>query len=329
MPRTLAADSTMKEATVTLSVVLVNYNTAHLLDEVFGALEAASEGVSLQIIVVDNASRDNSLEVLRTRYPHVELIANTTNVGFGRANNQALPLVRGRYVLLLNTDAFVSPDSLRTTLACMEQHPRCGILGVRLVGRDGALQPSCRYFPTPFNGFILVTGLTRFFPSVRMVDDMQWDHAALRECDWVPGCYYLMRRELIEQVGLFDPRYFLYYEEVDHCFAAKRAGWQVLYCPDTTVVHIGGESAKADDKLTAARQISTLQIESELIFFRKHHGLPGMLTDLALAIVADFVVAAKGLIKRFDTAGFASRFKHAGWMLALLLRTSFGRRSTR
>lgn len=329
MPRTPVADSTMKSADVTLSVILVNYNTAHLLDEVFGALRSASAGLSLQIIVVDNASRDASLEILRTRHPHVELIANTTNVGFGRANNQALPLVRGRYVLLLNTDAFVSPDSLRKTIACMEQHPRCGILGVRLVGRDGALQPSCRYFPTPFNGFILVTGLTRLFPRVRMIDDMDWDHASLKECDWVPGCYYLMRRELIEQVGLFDPRYFLYYEEVDHCFAAKRAGWQVLYCPDTTVVHIGGESAKADDKLTAARQISALQIESELIYFRKHHGLAGMLTDVSLAILADIVVSTKGLIKRFDMAGLSSHCKHAGWMLALLLRTSFGRRPTR
>jgi N-acetylglucosaminyl-diphospho-decaprenol L-rhamnosyltransferase len=99
----------------------------------------------------------------------------------------------------------------------MEVNPCCGVLGVKLVGRDGALQPSCRYFPTPWNVFLAKTGLQRLFPGTRLVDDMTWDHASVRECDWVPGCYYLIRREVIERVGLFDPRYFLYYEEVDHC----------------------------------------------------------------------------------------------------------------
>ena len=106
---------------------------------------------------------------------------------------------------------------------------------------------------------------------------MDWDHASVRECDWVPGCYYLIRREVIDQVGLFDPRYFLYYEEVDHCKRVKQAGWKVVYYPHTTVVHIGGESAKSVDQLNVdGRQIPTLQIESELLYFRKHHGLPGL-----------------------------------------------------
>ncbi|POZ99712.1 glycosyltransferase family 2 protein, partial [Pseudomonas sp. MWU12-2312b] len=111
----------------------------------------------------------------------------------------------------------------------------------------GDLQPSCRYFPTPLNVFMARTGLERFFPGVKKVDDMTWDHNSVRECDWVPGCYYLIRREVIDQVGLFDPRYFLYYEEVDHCKRVKQAGWKVVYYPHTTVVHIGGESAKSVD----------------------------------------------------------------------------------
>jgi len=318
----------MNEEVVT--VVIVNYNTAHLLDEMFAALRAATQGIAVQTIVIDNASKDGSVDVLRARFPDVELIANTTNVGFGRANNQALPLIRGRYVLLLNTDAFVSPDTLQRTIACMEAHPDCGILGVRLVGRDGVLQPSCRYFPTPWNIFLASTGLARFFPSVRMIDDMDWDHRSLRECDWVPGCYYLMRREVIDQVGLFDPRYFLYFEEVDHCRATKRAGWKVLYYPDTSVVHIGGESAKSEGAITSSgRQIASLQIESELIYFRKHRGLLGVLGAVALAMLADVILAFKGLIKRLDLAGIAFRFKHSLAMLSLLARTSMGRRPTR
>src|SRR5262245_39549820 len=216
-----------------VSVVVVNYNTAHLLEELFAALEASRGTLKLQVIVVDNASRDGSVDILRTRYPNVELIENPTNVGFGRANNQALPRIRGRYVVLLNTDAFVAPDTLQNTVDFMEAHPRCGVLGVKLVGRDGALQPSCPYFVTPWNVFHALTGLKRFFPGTRLVDDMSWDHASVRECDWVPGCYYLVRRDVIERVGLFDPRYFLYYEEVDHCRAVRRAGWSVMYYPFT------------------------------------------------------------------------------------------------
>ena len=113
----------------------------------------------------------------------LSVIENKLNVGFGRANNQALPHARGRYLLLLNTDAFVAPDTLQKTIEYMDAHPSCGVLGVKLVGRDGALQPSCRYFPTPLNVFLTTTGLKRFFPRTRLVDNMSWDHASVRECD--------------------------------------------------------------------------------------------------------------------------------------------------
>jgi GT2 family glycosyltransferase len=281
-----------------ISVVVVNYNTAHLLDEMFATLYRAAEGLHLQVIVIDNASRDDSVAVLRERHPEATLIVNDTNVGFGRANNQALPLIRAPLVLLLNTDAFVEPNTLRATLACMAANPRAGIVGVRLIGRDGVLQPSCRYFPTPWNLFLQRTGFSRFFPSVRLMDDMDWDHASLRECDWVPGCYYLIRKAVLDQVGLFDARFFLYYEEVDHCRMTKEAGWQVLYCPDTSVVHIGGESAKSVGQISGSgRQLSALQVESELLYFRKHHGLPGLVALLSLTLLAQAVIGVKGLLK--------------------------------
>jgi GT2 family glycosyltransferase len=127
-----------------VTVIIVNYNTGHLFGRMFASLEASREGRSCQVVVVDNASRDDSVEILRRDYPSVELIENSVNVGFGRANNQALSLARGRYILLLNTDAFVSPDTLRKTISFMDAHPRCGVLGVTHRA-DGSLQPSCRY----------------------------------------------------------------------------------------------------------------------------------------------------------------------------------------
>ena len=313
-----------------VSVIVVNYNTARLLPEMRAALERSRGRLRLQLIVVDNASRDDSAALLRREFGDAQLIFNETNVGFGRANNQGFALAKGRYVLLLNTDAFVAPDTLGKTIDYMDSHPDCGVLGVRLVGSDGELQPSCRYFPGPWNVFLARAGLARFFPPARMVDDMSWDHASIRECDWVVGCYYLVRREVVESVGLFDPRYFLYCEEVDHCRAVKRAGWKVVFFPHTSVVHLGGESAKSDARLTpAGRQISALQIESELLYFRKHHGLSGVLVFVALSFVADGVLLLKALLKGRGLNALVAPMKHAGSLLRLASRTVLGERPTR
>jgi N-acetylglucosaminyl-diphospho-decaprenol L-rhamnosyltransferase len=313
-----------------VSVIVVNYNTAHLLDRMLAALDSGRGALTVQVIVVDNASHDGSTDLLRTRHPGVELIENTVNVGFGRANNQALEHIRGRHVLLLNTDAFVENDTLPKTVEFLDAHPRCGVLGVRLIGEDGSLQPSCRYFPTPWNVFLAFTGLQRFLPGVRMVDDLSWDHASVRDCDWVPGCYYLLRREVIAQVGLFDPRFFLYCEEVDHCRAVRGAGWSVTYYPHTNVVHIGGESARNQGQLSSSgRQLSTLQIESQLLYFRKHHGVVGLLAAVCLAMLGDAIEACKGLMNANGAARVAAARQHAWTVLTVLWRTGFASRPTR
>ncbi len=150
-----------------ISVVVVNYNTGYLLQRMFSALDAARAGLTIEVIVIDNASTDSSADLIERDYPAVILIKNSRNVGFGRANNQALPHIRGRYVLLLNTDAFVEPDTLQKTVEYLDRHSNCGVLGVRLVGEDGSLQPSCRSFPTPWNVFLQRTGLYRLFRGYR------------------------------------------------------------------------------------------------------------------------------------------------------------------
>jgi GT2 family glycosyltransferase len=313
-----------------VSAILVSYNTASLLPDALGALRNAADNISLQTIIVDNASRDDSAALIRRDYADCELIANDKNVGFGRANNQALPLIQGRYILLLNTDAFVAPETLNKTVAYMDAHPECGALGVKLVGRDGVLQPSCRYFPTPLNIFLWETGLHRLFPWVKLVDDMNWDHASARACDWVPGCYFLIRSEVVAQLGLFDPRYFLYYEEVDLCVAVKKAGWQIHYFPDTTVVHIGGESAKSDSNITSAgRQIEAIQIESELLYFRKNHGAGAAWLIVFLRTLADLIVPLKRMLKVKKEVGWVRHWEHARLYWTLLFQTNLGNKSTR
>jgi len=284
---------------IDVSVIFVSYNTEEMTKKAIALVKQSLPQLNIEIFVIDNASKDGSAEMIRQEFPEIHLIVNKTNVGFGRANNQALPFVRGRYILLLNTDAFVDPDTIQKTVDFMESNPKTGILGVRLLGRDGVLQPSCRYFPTPINSFLFRTGLNKLFTSVKMVDDMTWDHNQVRDCDWVPGCYYLIRKEVIDQVGLFDPRYFLYSEEVDHCFSAKNAGWNVTYFPYASVVHIGGESAKTDNKISSvSRQVSALQIESELLYFRKNLGLRSTLIHVVLTVIAESILFLKRLIKQ-------------------------------
>ncbi|QAU38495.1 glycosyltransferase family 2 protein [Bradyrhizobium guangdongense] len=312
-----------------VSVLVVNYNTQHLIDRMMASLAAGAGNLRLQIIVVDNNSKDESVALLSARYPEVELIRSEVNLGFGRANNLALTKARGRYVLLLNTDAFVGADALAQTVSFIEQHPRCGVLGVKLVGEDGSLQPCCRYFPTPWNSFLLRTGLQRLFPDTKMIDDLEWDHASTRACDWVPGCYYLIRREVIDQVGLFDPRFFMYSEEVDHCRRVRQAGWEVIFYPHVSVIHLGGESAKADGTpLDASQQISSLQIESELLYFRKHYGMAGVFTAFFLTFVADGLTAARHALKRSDLRRARLALAHAASTMRILVSTAWATRPT-
>jgi GT2 family glycosyltransferase len=313
-----------------ITIAIVNYNTAFLLDRLFSALGAAQGRLKLQIIVIDNVSRDNSLEIVREKYPFVELIANDTNVGFGRANNQALARMRGRYLLLLNTDAFVATDTLANTFEFMERNPRCGVLGVKLVGEDGALQPSCRFFPTPWNIFLVAHGLEKYFPKSQLIDDESWDHRSVRQCDWVPGCFYLVRKAVLDQLGLFDPRFFLYYEEVDHCRRVRQAGWDVIYYPYTEVVHVGGESAKSDAPLTCAgRQISKLRVESELLYFRKHHGIVAVTSWIALVACGALLSLFKDVVRPAQRGQRSTHRQYLATILLLLTPTRWGLRPTR
>jgi cellulose synthase/poly-beta-1,6-N-acetylglucosamine synthase-like glycosyltransferase len=163
-----------------------------------------------------------------------------------------------------------------------------------------------------------------------MVDDMSWDHGSVRDCDWVPGCFYLVRKEVLDQVGLFDPRFFLYYEEVDHCFAAKKAGWRVIFFPYSSVVHIGGESAKSEGKITSSgRQIESMQLESELLYFRKNHGLINVTADVFLISLADVVQTLKNIFKPNRSTNCCEHLSHLLLLWKLFFKTRMGRQPTR
>jgi N-acetylglucosaminyl-diphospho-decaprenol L-rhamnosyltransferase len=311
-----------------VSVIIVNYNTGRLLDRCIGSLRASAGPLVLQVVIVDNASRDGSAASIPERFPDCTLLANATNVGFGRANNQALALCTAPQVLLLNADAFVQPDTLGRSVDHMNQNPRCGVLGARLVGEDGKGIFSGRSFPSAWQSFFLQTGLLK---QLIKSDDARTEptaHSGARDCDWVVGCYYMVRREVIAQIGLFDPRYFLYFEEVDHCRAVKAAGWKVQCLTDASVVHVGGASAASEGELGVGRQIRALQAESSLLYYRKHGGWSGVLTAATLEVATQLLLSLKSLWRR--NLGQASDFVAQAWLTCrLLVRTQAGKRPTR
>jgi N-acetylglucosaminyl-diphospho-decaprenol L-rhamnosyltransferase len=319
-----------EQAKIDVSILIVNYNSPELIPKLFASLLPAIQNLRYEIIFVDNASKLDCRATVTGLVPKVKFIQNSINVGFGRANNQAFEHATGQFILLLNTDAFVREDTVTKTISFMKSNSNCGVLGVRLVGSDGELQPSCRYFPTPLNIFLLRIGLQRWAPWSVPVDDMTWDHSEVRECDWVPGCYYLVRREVVDQVGLFDPRYFLYCEEVDHCRAVKNIGWKVIYFPHTTVVHLGGESAKSLGEINqSGRQIPTLQLESELLYFRKHYFLSGVVAHLFLDTLANLWRASASLLKRGKLSGVLLAIKNVLSIWKLFFATHFANVPTR
>lgn len=322
--------TTRHEDDVALTVIIVSYNTIALIGRCLSALREATEGLRVQVVIVDNNSRDGSAELLRTEHADCDLILNDVNVGFGRASNQGAAIAHGRYVLLLNPDAFVSDRSVHLALSYLDEHPLCGVAGARLTRPDGSLQPSCRYFPTPWNEFLTATNLGHWVPATRLIDDMAWDHRTTRRCDWVPGCFLMTRRELVEQFGLFDPRFFLYYEEVDYCRRLAAAGWGVTFLGFVEVVHIGGESARSDVVISdGGRQNVAVMLESWLLYHRNRAGFLGAAAALASSTMADMVLAFRGMANVGRWGSVKRRLAHSVTVFRVARFTHFGTRPTR
>jgi len=223
-----------------------------------------------QVIVVDNASGDGSLSMLRQEFPDIDLIANVENVGFTRGNNQAIARSEGRYVLLLNPDTEIQGDALGEMVAYMDAHQRVGALGPQLLDPDGRVQPSRRRFPTLRTAYVESTFLQQWFPESNVLKryyilDSSDDET--QSVDWVVGACLLMRRETLEEVGLLDERFFMYSEELDWCYRAKKSGWGIIYFPAAQVIHHVGKSS---EQVLPVRHIQFQR--SKVLFFKKHHG---------------------------------------------------------
>ena len=278
------------DALPVISILIVSFNTKDLLLECLNAVRRETEGIPHEIIVIDNCSNDGSAELIETRFPGIILIKNTLNQGFAAANNRGFQIARGRYLVLLNTDAFLSPGTLNRAIEKMDADPQVGVAGARLVGRDGSWQPSARQYPSILNDFLHLSGLAAKYPSSTFFGrcDRTWAPPEDPcETDWVPGAFSILRKSVLDKVGGFDERFFLYYEEVDLCLRIKAAGYKICYWPDLVVTHLGGESSKnIKDQLlsSSGSQLALWRMRSALLYYRKHQGCVGASAALTMEL---------------------------------------------
>ena len=248
-----------------IAVVIVNYNTRDYLRACLSTVFSESPS---EVIVVDNASSDGSVEMVHSEFPAVVVQANKTNVGYGAAANQAIASLKAAYVLLLNADTLLQPDALRALSSYLDLHPRAAIVGPRISEPNGKQQTSCHPFPSPLNTLLEISilgQLIHYIPILRHRYLCTWTHAYARVVPWVGGAALGLRREAFNAVRGFDDSFFMYSEEVDLCYRLTLVGWQVHFAPVATIVHVGGASTAQH------RTHMTMQLFASIILFYQRH----------------------------------------------------------
>lgn len=224
-----------------LSIGILTYKSPDLLKNVLQSIHETRGEIDLEVIVIDNASGDNTPEMVREEFPWVNYIYNEVNGGVAVGRNQIVNEAKGRYICFLDCDTKVLPNALQVLLETMEANPDVSIGAPKLFYGDGSLQLSCRPFPSPLNIVIEGTFLRDYFPNSRFVKNYtleDWDHNEIREIDWMYGAAMIFRREVFDQIGLFDEGFFFQYEDIDICFRArKEANLKIIYIPDSHIIH--------------------------------------------------------------------------------------------
>ena len=239
----------------TIAIIIISFNVEKLLKECIESIYRETESARFEIWVIDNNSRDNSVQMLKQSFPDIHLIENDENVGFTRANNQAVRQCRSDYVLLLNPDTLIQDGAIDRMAQFMDANPDVGVSGCRVLNEDGSLQLACRRsIPSPSVAFFRLTGLSRLFPKSKVMAKYNLtylDPMQTHEVDAVSGAFLLIRRRAIEQIGLLDETFWIYGEDIDWCIRAKRAGWKVMYHPDAHILHYKGIGCSTNNRKTS------------------------------------------------------------------------------
>ena len=274
----------MKRHKFELSVIIVNYNTKELLDNCLASIfKAAKPRGGLQVIVVDNGSKDGSVEMVKSKYPQVTLHQNSENLGFSRGNNQGVSASDSRFVLFLNSDTLVKHYSLVKPLKYISNHPRVGAITVKLFLKDGSIDyDNHRGFPDPWTSFSKFTGLSKLFPNSTFFNNYYLGFKKLNSIHSIPvtaGSYMMMPTKLFKDLGGWDESYFFYGEDIDLCFRIGQAGYKIIYYPKVSILHLRGASSglrKESAKIASSSKENRLKVakastDAWKIFYKKHY----------------------------------------------------------
>lgn len=288
-----------------LSVIIVNYNVAYFLEQCLQSVRSASERFPVEVIVVDNNSRDNSVEMVRQNFPEVKVIANKENLGFSKANNQGIDQSTGEYVLLLNPDTVIEQDTFSKVVQFMDEHPDAGGLGVKMIdGKGNFLPESKRGLPTPWVAFFKVFGLAALFPKSKLFGRYHLgylDRNEIHEVDVLSGAFMLLRKEALDKTGLLDETFFMYGEDIDLSFRIQKAGFKNYYFPKTNIIHYKGESTKK-----SSINYVFVFYRAMIIFARKHFSGGNAAMFSFFIKLAIYLRAGLAIVQRFWSRSFAA-----------------------
>ncbi|MCR4324794.1 MAG: glycosyltransferase family 2 protein, partial [Candidatus Curtissbacteria bacterium] len=262
---------------------IVSYNTKELLEKCLRSAKAATKSLKVEIFVVDNDSRDDSAQMVKEKFPEVNLIANAKNVGFSKANNQAIKKAKGSYVVILNPDTEVMPDTFKKMKEFMDEQNNTAMGTCRVEYPNGRLDPECRRrFPTPWRSFCHFSGLANVFKGSGIFDQYHMGDvspAGAHEIDACMGAFMIVRKSAIDEIGMFDEDFFFYGEDLDWCFRFKEAGYKIIYTPITKIVHHKGASSgirRESEEISKATKESKKRAFKEstramYLFYKKHY----------------------------------------------------------
>jgi GT2 family glycosyltransferase len=284
-----------------LSIVIVNWNSQQLTSSCIDSIVRHLNGVTYEIILVDNGSSDKSVEYFGADQ-RVTLVANASNIGFAKANNIGIRLANGKVILLLNNDTIILDDSIQNSLQLLIDSPSVGMIGCKLLNADGTLQRSCSRFPNALTSLIGRQVVARALKRIHLPPELAFgaafsdgDHLGALSPDWIMGAFMMVKREAINDAGMLDEDYFMYSEDMDWCYRLRRAGWDIAYLPAASIIHLGGQSSRAVPEATLRRQLA-----SYVVFYRKHHP-----KQLRLAIAIQYLSLLVELLVRFVITPFS------------------------
>jgi len=280
-----------------LSIIIVNYNAEKPLKDCIESIYKQTKSIDFDIWVVDNDSSDNSVQMIKQNFDRAKLIENRENVGFSKANNMAISKNRATYVLLLNPDTLILHNAIEEMVGFMDRNPSVGISGCKVLNEDGTLQLACRRsIPTPGAAFYRLTGLSKLFPTSKMMAKYNLTYLnpnESHEVDAVSGAFLMIRREVIDNIGLLDERFFMYGEELDWCLRAKKAGWTVMYYPGAQIVHYKGQCSRFNSRK------ATFEFYRAMYLFHKKHFAEGYSLIVNFLVYTGIFLRAVGSWKSF------------------------------